>query len=138
MQYQRADYAERGLPPYPARMNERVTDEEAPITILAPRDPLFNFPNRIGPADFEGWVQERSVSNMNPMDDRWVPLLESHDEGDPPQRGLLIQAPVGRGLYVYAALPFFRLLPAGVPGAYRLFANLLSRPKAPAPPAPES
>jgi LmbE family N-acetylglucosaminyl deacetylase len=138
VQYQRADYAEKGLPPYPARMNERVTDEEAPVTVLAPRDPLFSFPNRIGPADFDGWVQERSVSNMNPMDDRWVSLLESHDEGDPPQKGLLIQAPVGRGFYVYAALSFFRQLPAGVPGAYRLFANLLSRPRAPVRRAPES
>ena len=133
VQYQRADYAEKGLPPHPARMNERVTDEEAPVTILVATDPVFNYPNRIGPADFEGWVQERSVSNMNPMDDRWVSLLESHDEGDPPQKGLLIQAPVGRGLYVYSAVSFFRQLPAGVPGAYRLFANLLSRPKAPRP-----
>jgi LmbE family N-acetylglucosaminyl deacetylase len=134
VQYQRPEYAEKGLPPYPARMNERVTDENAPVAILAPRDPLFNFPNRIGPSDFEGWVQERSVSNMNAMDERWVPLLESHDEGDPPQKGLLLQASVGRGLYVYAAVSFFRQLPAGVPGAYRLFANLLSRPKAPAEP----
>jgi hypothetical protein len=75
---------------------------------------------------------------MNPMDDRWTALLEAHDEGDPPQKGLLIQAPLGRGLYVYAAVPFFRLLPAGVPGAYRLFANLLSRPKAPVLPGPRS
>ncbi len=134
VQYQRPEYAEKGLPPFPARMNERVTDEEAPVTILVPKDPLFNFPNRIGPSDFEGWVQERSVSNMNPMDDHWVALLESHDEGDPPQKGLLIEAPVERGLYVYSAVSFFRQLPAGVPGAYRLFANLLSRPKAPSPP----
>ncbi len=131
VQYQRPDYAEKGLPPFPARMNERVTDERAPVTVLAPHDPLFNFPNRIGKEDWDGWVQERSISNMNPMDDHWVPLLESHDEGDPPQKGLLLEARVGRGLYIYAALPFFRELPAGVPGAYRLFANLLSRPKAP-------
>jgi LmbE family N-acetylglucosaminyl deacetylase len=132
VQYQRPDYAERNLPPFPARMNERVTDENAPVTVLAPKDPIFSFPNRIGPSDFEGWVQERSVSNMNPMDDRWTALLESHDEGDPPQKGLLIEAQVEQGLYVYAAVSFFRQLPAGVPGAYRLFANLLSRPKAPA------
>ncbi len=135
VQHQRGDYAEKGLPPFPARMEERVTDEAAPVTVLRPEDPLFNFPNRIVKEDWDGWVQERSVSNMNGMDDHWVALLEAHDEGDPPQRGLLIQAPVGRGLYVYAALPFFRQLPAGVPGAYRLFANLLSRPKAPAPSA---
>jgi LmbE family N-acetylglucosaminyl deacetylase len=134
VQYQRSEYAEKGLPPFPARMNERVTDENAPVTVLAPKDPLFNFPNRIGPSDFEGWVQERSVSNMNPMDDHWTALLESHDEGDPQQKGLLIEAPVERGLYVYAAVSFFRQLPAGVPGAFRLFANLLSRPKAPAAP----
>src|SRR5207344_2806406 len=108
VQYQRPDYAEKGLTPFPARMNERVTDERAPVTVLAPHDPLFNFPNRIGKEDWDGWVQERSVSNMNPMDDHWVPLLESHDEGDPPQKGLLLEARVGRGLYIYAALPFFR------------------------------
>jgi hypothetical protein len=136
VQYQRPEYAEKGLPPYPARINERVTDEQAPMTLLVPRDPLFHFPNRIGPADFEGWVQERSLYNLNPADDHWVPLLEAHDEGDPPQKGLLVQARVGRGLYVYAAVAFFRQLPAGVPGAYRLFANLLSRPKAPEPAAP--
>src|SRR5262249_5613513 len=130
VQYQRPEYAEKNLPPFPARINERVTDENAPVTVLAPKDPLFNFPNRIGPSDFEGWVQERSVSNMNPTDDHWTALLEPHDEGDPPQKGLLIEAPVERGLYVYAAVSFFRQLPAGVPGAYRLFANLLSRPKA--------
>ncbi len=135
VQYQRADYAEKGLPPFPARMEERVTDEASPVTVLRPDDPIFNFPNRIGKEDWDGWVQERSVSNMNGMDDRWVALLEAHDEGDPPQKGLLIQAPVGRGLYVYAAVSFFRQLPAGVPGPYRLFANLLSRPKAPASPA---
>jgi LmbE family N-acetylglucosaminyl deacetylase len=138
VQYQRPEYADQGLPPFSARINERVTDEEAPVTVLAPRDPLFNFPNRIGPADFEGWVQERSLYNLNPMHDQWVPLLEAHDEGDPPQKGLLVQAPVGRGLYVYAAVAFFRQLPAGVPGAYRLFANLLSRPKAPVQTVPRS
>ena len=132
VQYQRADYAEKGLPPFPARMEERVTDEKAPVTVLRPDDPVFNFPNRIGKEDWDGWVQERSVSNMNGLDDHWIALVEAHDEGDPPQKGLLIQAPVGRGLYVYAALAFFRQLPAGVPGGYRLFANLLSRPKAPA------
>jgi len=132
VQYQRPAYAELGLPPYPVKMGGRVNDETVPVTVLRPADPIFNFPNRIGKEDWVGWVQERSVSNMNAADDHWVPLLEAHDEGDPPQQGLLIQATVGRGLYVYTAVAFFRQLPAGVPGAYRLFANLLSRPKAPA------
>jgi hypothetical protein len=129
VQYQRATYAE--LVPFPVKAGGRVDDETAAVTVLRPQDPVFNFPNRIDKADWDGWVQERSVSDLNPADEHWRPLLEAHDEGDPPQPGLLIEAQVGKGLYVYSALAFFRQLPAGVPGAYRLFANLLSLPKAP-------
>jgi hypothetical protein len=88
--------------------------------------PVFSTPNRIVETDFEGWVQERGLYFLAEWDDRFTPLLEFNDPGEAPTRGSLLVAPVGRGLYVYVALAFFRQLPAGVPGAHRLFANLVS------------
>jgi hypothetical protein len=131
VQYQQNDYVQRGLPPYPAKMNSRVTHEEAPVKILAPDHPVFTFPNRIGPADFEGWVQERNLYAFTTFDERYTPLLETADPGEPPQRGGEVYARVGKGHYIYTAYAWFRQLPAGVPGAYRQFANLISLPKAP-------
>ena len=131
VQYQQNDYVQRNLPPYPAKMNSRVTNEEAPVTILAPDHPVFTFPNRIGPADFEGWVQERNLYAFTTFDERYTPLLETADPGEPAQRGGEVYARVGRGHYIYTAYAWFRQLPAGVPGAYRQFANLISLPKAP-------
>lgn len=141
VQYQSREYVERGLAPFPAKMEAassppitglppRVTDEDAPVTILQPANPAFVFPNRITRADFEGWVQERSVNELLEFDPRYVPLLESHDSGEGEQRGGELYARLGRGCYVYTAYSWFRQLPAGVPGAYRLFANLLSLPRA--------
>jgi hypothetical protein len=131
VQYQQNDYVVRGLPPYPAQMNSRVVDETAPVRVLAPSHAVFTFPNRIGPRDFDGWVQERNLYAFTTFDERYVPLLESADAGEPPQRGGEVYARIGKGHYVYTAYAWFRQLPAGVPGAYRLFANLLSLPKAP-------
>jgi LmbE family N-acetylglucosaminyl deacetylase len=138
IQYQRRDYVSRGLPPYPAQMqrpprysNHRITDETASMRILAPQNPVFNFPNRITPTDWEGWVQERSLYHLTDLDPRYTSLVEAADPGEEPHSGGLVYAEVGRGKYVYAGISFFRQLPAGVPGAYRLFANLLSLPKAP-------
>ena len=138
VQYQRRDYVSRDLPPYPAQMqrperysNYRVTDETAAVTVLVPEHPLFNFPNRINEADWEGWVQERSLYHLTDLDPRYTPLLEAADPGEEPHAGGLVYAEVGNGSYVYAGTSFFRQLPAGVPGAYRLFANLLSLPRAP-------
>jgi LmbE family N-acetylglucosaminyl deacetylase len=133
VQYQQTDYVERGLPPYPVKSpgNSRVTDETAPVTILSPAHPVFTFPNRITPADFDGWVQERNLYSFGTFDTRYTPLLESADPGEPPQRGGEVIADVGKGRYVYTSYAWFRQLRAGVPGAYRQIANLISLPKAP-------
>jgi LmbE family N-acetylglucosaminyl deacetylase len=136
VQYQQLDYLARNLPPFPGAgqrdlVNSRVTDETAPVRILAPAHPLFNFPNRITAADFDGWVQERNLYAFPAADPRYVALLESADPGEPPQRGGEVYAEVGKGRYVYTAFAWFRQLPAGVPGAYRQFANLISLSKAP-------
>ena len=135
VQYQQPDYVQRKLTPFPAQMASRVTDENAAVKILQPDNPLFTFPNRITPADWLGWVQERDLYAFTTFDSRYVPLLESHDPGDPPQTGGEVWARIGRGNYVYTSYAWFRQLPAGVPGAYRLFANLVSLPKAPAGPS---
>ncbi|HEX8456061.1 MAG TPA: PIG-L family deacetylase [Pyrinomonadaceae bacterium] len=146
VQYQRPDYAAKKLPPLAASMEvpperagdsptiARVVDERAPVRILAPAHPAFNFPNRITAADFDDWVQERNLYNFTTFDPGYTPLLESHDAGEAEGRGGEVYARLGRGHYVYTSYAWFRQLPAGVPGAYRLFANLLSLPKsAPAP-----
>jgi hypothetical protein len=133
VQYQQTDYAMRGLPPYPASAaaNVRVTDETAPVNILSPDHPVFTFPNRITPADFAGWVQERNLYAWSGFDSRYTALLESADPGEPPVRGAEVYAELGKGRYVYTAYAWFRQLPAGVPGAYRQFTNLVSLAKAP-------
>jgi len=135
VQYQQAEYANRMLPPYPASpptaANPRVTDENSPVRILAPTHPVFTFPNTITDADFNGWVQERNAYAFSMFDSRYVPLLECADRGEPPVRGAEVYAEVGRGRYIYTAYSWFRQLPAGVPGAYRQFANLISLSKAP-------
>jgi LmbE family N-acetylglucosaminyl deacetylase len=133
VQYQQGDYTARGLAPYPATAtpNSRVTDETAPVKILAPSNPAFTFPNRITDADFAGWVQERNLWAFVTFDPKYVPLLETADPGEAPQRGGQVYAEVGMGRYVYTSYDWFRQLPAGVPGAYRQFANLISLSKAP-------
>ncbi|HKP71891.1 MAG TPA: PIG-L family deacetylase, partial [Pyrinomonadaceae bacterium] len=142
VQYQRPDYAAKKLPPYPAAMEvaptragesptiARVVDENASVNVLQPAHPAFNFPNKITAADWQGWVQERNLYNFTTFDARYTPLLESHDAGEAAQSGGEVYARIGHGHYVYTSYAWFRQLPAGVPGAYRLFANLLSLPKA--------
>jgi len=113
--------------PYPASLsNERVTVEEAPVQILDAANPIFHSPNPIAAGDFTGWVQERGLYFMSSWDPQFKPLLASHDPGEPPREGGLLVAPYGKGLYIYTGYAFFRQLPAGVPGAVRLFVNLLS------------
>lgn len=129
VQYNRYEYTAGGFAPYPLTINrphDRVTDENAAVTILAPRSPVFAGPNAVGPADFEGWVQERGLYFPGEWDDRFTPVMEMADPGEDPKRGGLLVAEVGDGLYLYTGLAFFRQFPAGVPGAYRLFANLVS------------
>ncbi len=130
VQYQRPDYVQNGIAPFPATMFTRTTDENATVTILEPKHPAFNFPNVISEVDWAGWVQERSLYDFTTFDSRYTPLLESHDAGEVPHNGGELYARIGRGHYVYTSYAWFRQLPAGVPGAYRLFANLLSLPKA--------
>ena len=113
--------------PYPANLSPaRVSVEEAPVEILAPDDSVFHDPNTITARDFDGWVQERGLYFMSRWDDHFKPLLACHDPGEAAQKGGLLRAQYGKGTYIYAAYAFFRQLPAGVPGAVRLYVNLLS------------
>jgi hypothetical protein len=115
------------LAPYSLAVSgERVTDETAEMTLLVPDHPVFNTPNKIVPADFDGWVQERGAYFASQWDPRFTPLLACHDAGEAPLQGSLLVAQCGKGWFVYTALSWFRQLPDGVPGAYRLFANLVS------------
>jgi LmbE family N-acetylglucosaminyl deacetylase len=135
VQYQQRDYIEKGLAPYSASMGDRtvrVVDETAPVTILQPAHPVFSFPNRITNRDFDGWVQERNNYNFASFDqDRYVALTESHDDDEAESIGAMVYAEIGNGHYIYTGYSWFRQLPNGVPGAYRLFANLISLPAAP-------
>jgi hypothetical protein len=106
--------------------HDRVADETALVTLVDPTSPVLRAPNQIGGADWDGWVQERGLYFAHSWDAAWKPVVEMHDPGDPPLEGGLLVARVGRGTYVYTGISFFRQLPAGVPGAWRLFANLLA------------
>jgi hypothetical protein len=113
--------------PYSANLSRaRVSVEESPITVLDPKNPVFHYPNPINEGDFSGWVQERGLYFMDKWDDKYTPLLACNDPGEPPQKGGLLVAPLGKGYYIYNAYAFFRQLPFGVPGAIRLYVNLLS------------
>jgi len=127
-QYNRPDNSRTlKLAPYDLHLSqERVTDENAAVTFLAPDHPALNTPNKITNADFAGWVQERGIYYPNQWDERFTPILACSDPGETPLKGGLLVAQYGKGYYVYTDLVFFRELPAGVPGAYRLFANLVS------------
>jgi hypothetical protein len=94
--------------------------------LLLPEHPLLTTPNRITEEDFQGWVQERSLYNPSPYDSRYQELLEMHDKGDQPQRGALLYVRAGKGHFIYTSLALFRQLPAGIVGAMKLFANLVS------------
>ena len=118
---------ETWLPPFQLRLSRnRVTDEHAPVTILAPGHPALTAPNQITPADFDGWVQERGLYFPDRWDERFTPILACSDPGEAPLKGGLLIARHGNGHFVYTSLAWFRQLPEGVPGAYRLFANLVS------------
>jgi LmbE family N-acetylglucosaminyl deacetylase len=113
--------------PYSAELSRaRVSVEEAPVEILAPEDGVFHYPNEITARDFDGWVQERGLYFMDKWDEHFKPLLSCHDPGEDAQKGGLLRAQYGKGTYIYTGYAFFRQLPAGVPGAVRLYVNLLS------------
>jgi len=122
--------AVQGFAPYPLQVGgSRVTLEDAPVAILDPTHPLVNTPNRITEEDFRGWIQERGLYFASQWDGRYVPLFECHDPGEAPQKGITLYARYGKGAFVFTAFSMFRELPAGVPGAFRIFANLLSAGK---------
>ncbi len=135
VQYQRDFAWNRILPaPFPATMPEstaRTTDANSPVHFLAPESPLLNFPNKITLEDFKGWTQERGLYYWGKFDPHYQPILGLTDPGEEELNGALVTARVEKGVYIYTGLSFFRELPAGVPGAYRLFVNLLSQSKAP-------
>lgn len=121
----------KNIGPYPFKVvNERITDETAKITVLDWNNPVLNYPNKIGQADFDGWVQERGLYFTKDADPQYQKVLQMNDPGEAPKDGALITAQYGKGRFIYTSLAFFRQLPAGVPGAYRLFINMLSKPKA--------
>ncbi len=129
VQYQQYAFIQGGYAPFPleiARPHDRVTDETAKVKILDPASSVWSTPNRIGPEDWNGWVQERGLYFAHTWPPEYTPMLTMADPGGPEQKGSLLAARVGKGRYVYTGLAFFRQLPAGVPGAYRLFANLLA------------
>ena len=115
------------LAPFPLKLSrKRVTDEYAEMRILKPAHKVFNSPNKIGQEDFDNWVQERGLYFPNEWDDKYTSVLSSNDKGEDPLDGSLLIAPIGEGHFVYTSISWFRQLPAGVPGAYRLFANILA------------
>ena len=122
-----ADLKTHQLGPYPLEISrDRVTDENAQVRFLAPNNPLMNLPNKITSKDFDGWVQERGLYFPNKWDPAWTPVLSCNDPKEKPLDGGLLVAKSGKGFFVYTSYSWFRQLPAGVPGAYRLFANMLS------------
>lgn len=128
VQYQQQVFFAGGYAPFPlslAGTNDRTTDETAPVTALAPDSPDLTSPNPIGPADWDGWIQERSLYCAHTWDKSYQPILAMADPGEAPISGCLLEAQVGRGSWVYNALAFHRQLPGAVPGAFRLFVNLL-------------
>lgn len=115
------------LAPYPLKISrDRVTEEDAEVRFLVPNHPVLNFPNKITANDFKGWVQEQGLYYPDEWDATFTPILSSNDKGESPKNGGLLIAPYGKGTYIYTGLSFFRELPAGVSGAYRLIANMIS------------
>ena len=130
VQYNRDFIWDRLQPaPFPAKIGSptpRITDENSPVKFLKPDDPLLNSPNKITQEDFKGWVQERGLYYWSQFDAKYTALLAMNDPGEADLNGAIVYAKYGRGTYIYTGIAFFRQLPEGVPGAYRLFVNLLS------------
>ncbi len=105
---------------------DRVVEEDAVVTLLAKKHELLNLPNKINLSDFEGWIQERGLYFPNKWSKDFTPILAMNDKGESAKKGSLLIAKYGKGNFIYTGISFFRELPAGVPGAYKLFANMLS------------
>jgi len=128
VQYNTQEY-DNNYGPYPYSQTaraEEVSEEDSPVTILDVEDAAFRYPNKITTKDFEGWVEQRGSKFFTTWDARWKPLIETHDTGQAPQKGIWLAAKHGKGLYVYCALAWYRQLPFAVPGAARIFGNLIS------------
>lgn len=126
-QYNTSMRNQPAIGPYPFSISrDRVTVEEADVTILAPDHPIINGPNKITQKDFEGWVQERGLYFPNQWDDKYTPILSSNDPGETPKNGGLLVAEYGEGFFIYSGYSWFRELPAGVSGAFRIFTNMIS------------
>ena len=133
VQYQTQEY-DHNYAPYPLTLSgdpEKVVEEDNKVSILVPNDPVLNWPNKITAADFDNWVEERGHGFMRQWDSHYVALTEMHDAGQDPQKGGLLYARYGKGAYVYMSYAFFRQMPDGVPGSFRIMANLLSMAKNP-------
>ena len=137
VQYNKQEFGAGNFAPYPVKMagSLRVTDEEAPVKILVPDHPLFNYPNRITDEDWKGWVQERGLYFLSEWDAKYTPLLSAPEDTGKELKGGQLIAQYGKGNYIYTGYAWFRQLPAGVPGAYRMVANLISLSKAGTKPA---
>ena len=139
VQYGQYEMMRPGVMPFPVtiqRPHDRVTEEDAPVRVLDSGSAILSSPNRITDADFTGWVQERSLYMPRTFAEAYKPLLSTNDPGEPANSGAILVAPYGSGTYVYTTMSFFRQLPAGVPGATRLFVNLLAAGQKPRPPVP--
>jgi hypothetical protein len=124
------DFGKEKLSPYPFKLSrDRVTEENAEVRILKPDHPVLNTPNKIIPKDFEGWVQERGLYFASEWDPAFEAIFSMNDKKEAPKDGSLLIAKYGKGYFVYTGISFFRQLPAGVSGAYKLFANLISLSK---------
>ena len=119
------------IAPFELRISrDRVTDENAKVEVIAKDHSLVNFPNKIEAKDFDGWLQQRGLYFPNSWGTEFTPILSMHDKGETAKKGSLLVAKYGKGNYIYTGLSFFRELPAGVPGAYKLFTNMISIGKA--------
>jgi hypothetical protein len=117
----------KDIAPFPLKISrDRVTEEDAEIRFLAPKHPALNYPNKITAEDFKGWKQEQGLYYPSEWDTHFTSILSANDKGEKPKDGALLIAPYGKGFYIYTGLSFFRELPEGVPGAFRLMANLIA------------
>ena len=126
--YQTQEFVPSEMAPYPAslpRGAEEVSEEDAPVELLEPDHPLLASPNRLSATDFDGWLEQRGSKFFAAWDEAYTPLIETHDTGQDPQRGVWLTANIGDGRYSYLALALHRQLPYGVPGAYRILSNVL-------------
>jgi hypothetical protein len=121
------DLVTKDLAPYPLKISrDRVTEENAEVRFLVPEHPILNYPNKLSSKDFEGWKQEQGLYYPNDFDKAFTAILSANDKGEKPKNGAIIAAKYGNGNYIYTGLSFFRELPEGVSGAFKLMANMIS------------